>query len=320
MMKETVIFSLSSSKALTQEICSFLNLPVGDISVHHFADGEILVELEQTVRGRDVYIIQSTYAPVNENVMEILIACDCLRRASAHSINLVIPYFGYARQDRKAKARQPITARLVADLYQTAGASRVITIDLHAAQIQGFFNVPIDDLTAIPMMGQYFKTKHLEDVVVVSPDHGGTTRARKLAEILDAPLAIVDKRRPKPNVCEAMNVIGDVKDKNAILVDDIIDTAGSLVAAAKIVKESGAKNVYFAATHGVLSGPAMERIRDSVLSELLITNTIPLSEEKKAVTDKVKVLSVGYMIAKTIEAIQSHTPVSDVYNYFSRED
>ena len=175
MMKETVIFSLSSSKALTQEICSFLNLPVGDISVHHFADGEILVELEQTVRGRDVYIIQSTYAPVNENVMEILIACDCLRRASAHSINLVIPYFGYARQDRKAKARQPITAKLVADLYQTAGASRVITIDLHAAQIQGFFNVPIDDLTAIPMMGQYFKTKHLEDVVVVSPDHGGTT-------------------------------------------------------------------------------------------------------------------------------------------------
>ena len=184
MMKETLIFSLSSSKQLCKEICNFLNLPEGKISVKHFADGEVLVELEETVRGRDVYIVQSTCNPVNENLMEVLVACDCLKRASAHSVNLVIPYFGYARQDRKAKARQPITAKLVADLLQTAGADRVITLDLHAAQIQGFFNVPIDDLTAIPMMGQYFKAKNLEDVVVVSPDHGGTTRARKLADIL----------------------------------------------------------------------------------------------------------------------------------------
>ena len=318
-MKETLIFSLSSSKQLCKEICNFLNLPEGKISVKHFADGEVLVELEETVRGRDVYIVQSTCNPVNENLMEVLVACDCLKRASAHSVNLVIPYFGYARQDRKAKARQPITAKLVADLLQTAGADRVITLDLHAAQIQGFFNVPIDDLTAIPMMGQYFKAKNLEDVVVVSPDHGGT-RARKLADILDAPLAIVDKRRPKPNVCEAMNVIGDVRGKNAILVDDIVDTGGSLVAAAQIVKDNGAKTVHFAATHGVLSGPAMERIRDSALTEVIVTNTVPLSDEKKAITDKVKVVSVGYMIAKTIEAIQSHTPVSDVYNYFSREE
>ena len=320
MMKETLIFSLSSSKQLCKEICNFLNLPEGKISVKHFADGEVLVELEETVRGRDVYIVQSTCNPVNENLMEVLVACDCLKRASAHSVNLVIPYFGYARQDRKAKARQPITAKLVADLLQTAGADRVITLDLHAAQIQGFFNVPIDDLTAIPMMGQYFKAKNLEDVVVVSPDHGGTTRARKLADILDAPLAIVDKRRPKPNVCEAMNVSGDVRGKNAILVDDIVDTGGSLVAAAQIVKDNGAKTVHFAATHGVLSGPAMERIRDSALTEVIVTNTVPLSDEKKAITDKVKVVSVGYMIAKTIEAIQSHTPVSDVYNYFSREE
>ncbi len=265
-MKETLIFSLSSSKQLCKEICNFLNLPEGKISVKHFADGEVLVELEETVRGRDVYIVQSTCNPVNENLMEVLVACDCLKRASAHSVNLVIPYFGYARQDRKAKARQPITAKLVADLLQTAGADRVITLDLHAAQIQGFFNVPIDDLTAIPMMGQYFKAKNLEDVVVVSPDHGitldlhaaqiqgffnvpiddltaipmmgqyfkaknledvvvvspdhgGTTRARKLADILDAPLAIVDKRRPKPNVCEAMNVIGDVRGEQHVLVN-----------------------------------------------------------------------------------------------------
>lgn len=319
-MKETVIFPLTSSVELTKEICNYLNMPVGQISVKHFADGEILVELDETVRGRDVYIIQSTCNPVSETLMEVLVAVDCCKRASAKTINLVIPYYGYARQDRKAKARQPITSKLVADLLQTAGADRLVTIDLHAAQIQGFFNVPIDDLTAVPMIGQYFKAKNLQDIVVVSPDHGGTTRARKLADILDAPMAIVDKRRPRPNVCEAMNVIGDVAGKTAILVDDIVDTGGSMVAAADIVKKNGATDVYFACTHGVLSGSAMERIRDSVLKEVVITNTIPLTPEKKEVTDKIKVLSVGYMISKTIEAIQSHTPVSDVYNYFSRQD
>ena len=228
-----------------------------------------------------------------------------------------MPYYGYARQDRKARARQPITAKLVADLLQTAGADRVVTIDLHATQIQGFFNIPIDDLSAVAMIGQYFRSKSLDNVVVVSPDHGGTTRARRLADCLNAPMAIIDKRRPKPNVAEAMNVIGEVEGKTAIIVDDMADTCGTLIAGVNILKEKGAKEIYFACTHGLLSGPAIERIQNSYIKEMVITNTIPLSEEKKQGTDKITLLSVGYMLAKTIEAIQLKNPVSAVYDLFN---
>ncbi len=317
-MNETVVFALTSSVDLANEIVDHLGLPLGKVSVKHFADGEILVELEETVRGRSVYIVQSTCAPVTERLMEVLICIDACKRASAREINVVMPYFGYARQDRKARARQPITAKLVADLLQTAGADRLVTVDLHASQIQGFFNIPIDDLTAGPMMGKYFHDKNLEDIVVVSPDHGGTTRARKLADILNAPIAIVDKRRPRPNCAEAMNVIGDVEGKTAIIIDDIVDTAGSLVASVNILVEKGAKEVYCACTHGVLSGPAIERIEQSQMKELVITNSIALKEEQKEQSTKIKAISVGYMMAKTIEAIETHTPVSDVYNLFSK--
>lgn len=316
-MKETVIFSLTSSIDLAQEICDYLKIEKGKCSVKHFSDGEILVEPEETVRGRSVYIVQSTCSPVSERLMEVLIAIDACHRASAGEINVVMPYFGYARQDRKARPRQPITSRLVANLLETAGADRVITVDLHASQIQGFFNVPIDDLTCINMIGQYFRSKQLDNIVVVSPDHGGTTRARKLADCLGAPLAIIDKRRPKPNVAEAMNVIGEVDGKVAIIVDDICDTAGSLVAGIDILKKHGATKVFCAVTHGILSGAAIERIKNAPIEEFVITNTIPLASEKKEECQKLTVLSVGYMLAKTIEAIEKHNPVSEVYDLFN---
>ncbi|MFV0479598.1 MAG: ribose-phosphate diphosphokinase [Anaerorhabdus sp.] len=318
MINETVVFALTASVDLANEIVGHLDMPLGEVSVKHFADGEILVELEETVRGRDVYIVQSTCAPVTERLMEVLICIDACKRASAKEINLVMPYFGYARQDRKSRPRQPITAKLVANLLQTAGAHRLITTDLHASQIQGFFDIPTDDLTAVPMLGQYFAHKKLgEDVVVVSPDHGGTTRARKLAEVLNAPLAIVDKRRPKANHAEAMNVIGDVDGKIAIIVDDLVDTAGSLIASVNILKEKGAKEIYCACSHGVLSGPAIERIESSPIKELVITNSISLSEEKKAASTKITSLSIGLMLARTISAIQSHSSVSEVYDLFT---
>ena len=319
-MNETVVFSLTSNVELVEEICNNLGIKPGKLTINHFADGETLVELDQTVRGKKVYLVQSTFKPVNEKLMELLIAIDCVKRSSPSDIVCVIPYFGYARQDRKAKPRQPITARLVADLLQVAGANRVVTIDLHAAQIQGFFSFPVDDLTSVPMMGQYFLNKpeyNSEDFVVVSPDHGGTTRARRLADIIDAPLAIVDKRRPRPNVCEAQNVIGDVNGKNCILVDDICDTGGSLCAAAKLLKEKGAKDIYVSLAHGVFSGEAVTKIEESVIKELVVTNTIPLTEEKKAKTTKIKQLSVGLMLSKIIAAISTHTPVSEVYDLFS---
>lgn len=317
MVKDTIVFALSSNRELAQEIVEYLDLPLGKCSVKHFADGEIIVEPEETVRGRNVFIIQSTCQPVSERLMEVLVALDACHRASAGEITVVMPYYGYARQDRKARARQPVTAKLVADLLQTAGANRVVTIDLHAPQIQGFFNVPSDDLTAIPMIAQYFRSKHLSDIVVVSPDHGGTTRARRLAESLQVPLAIIDKRRPKPNVAEAMNVIGDVDGKTAIIIDDIIDTGGSLMAGVEILSQHGATAIYCACTHGILSGPAVERIENSAIKEMVIANTIPLAEEKKAKTTKITVLSVGYMLAKTIEAIQNHTSVSAVFDLFN---
>ena len=322
-MADFKIFSLSGNNALVEEICDYLGVEPGKISVKHFADGETIVELGESVRGKQVFIVQSTYRPVNERLMELLIAIDCIKRSSARDIVCIIPYFGYARQDRKAQPRQPITGRLVADMLTVAGASRVVTVDLHAPQIQGFFSFPVDDMKTAPMMGQYFKTKGLdiENTVVVSPDHGGTKRARELAEILGTPIAIVDKRRPRPNVVEAQNVIGDVKDKDCIVIDDICDTGGSLTAACQIIKDFGAKKIYVALAHGVFSGNAMDRIEESVIEELVVSNTIPLSEENRKRTTKITMLSVGKMLAKLIGAVSTNSPISEVYDlYTSKEE
>lgn len=319
MVKETVVFALTSSIDLAAEVCRKLDIPLGKIKVEHFADGEILVEPQESVRGRNVFIVQSTCNPVTERLMEVLICIDACKRASAGSINIIMPYYGYARQDRKAKPRQPITSKLVANLLQVAGASRILTFDLHAAQIQGYFDIPIDDLTAVPMIGQYFKDKNFDkdELVVVSPDHGGVTRARRLADILNAPIAIIDKRRPKPNMVEAQNVIGDVSGKTCIVIDDICDTAGSLVAGCQILKDHGAKDIYTGITHGVFSRDALEKIEKSTIKEMVITDTIPLTDEQKARTSKITVLSVSEMIARTIDSIENHTPVSRVYNLYN---
>ena len=319
MVKETVVFALTSSVDLAAEVCRKLEIPLGKIKVEHFADGEILVEPQESVRGRNVFIIQSTCNPVTERLMEVLICIDACKRASAGSINIIMPYYGYARQDRKAKPRQPITSKLVANLLQVAGANRILTFDLHAAQIQGYFDIPIDDLTAVPMIGQYFKEKNFdkEDLVVVSPDHGGVTRARRLADILDAPIAIIDKRRPKPNMVEAQNVIGDVEGKNCIVIDDICDTAGSLVAGCQILKDHGAKDIYTGITHGVFSRDALDKIEKSTIKEMVITDTIALTPEQAAKTTKITVLSVSEMIARTIDSIENHSPVSRVYNLYN---
>ena len=319
MINDAVVFALTSNVELATEVCKKLGVSLGKIKVEHFADGEIIVEPQQTVRERDVFIIQSTCTPVTEHLMELLVCIDACKRASAKTINLIVPYYGYARQDRKAKPRQPITSKLVANLLVTAGAHRILTFDLHAAQIQGFFDIPIDDLTAVPMIGQYFKEKNFpaDDVVVISPDHGGVVRARKLADMLDAPIAIIDKRRPKPNMVEAQNVIGDVNDKICIVVDDIVDTAGTLCAGCQILKDKGAREVYVGVTHAIFSKDAMTKVENSVIKEIVITDTIKLSEEKKAQTSKVTVLSLAEMIAETIEAIENHTPVSRVYDQYS---
>jgi ribose-phosphate pyrophosphokinase len=318
MVKDTIVFALTTSIDLADEICGYLGMPRGRCSVKHFADGEIIVEPEESVRGKHVFLIQSTCNPVSESYMEVLVALDALKRASAGEVTVVMPYYGYARQDRKARARQPITAKLMADLLQVAGADRIVTLDLHAPQIQGFFNIPIDDLTAVSMIGQYFRAKHFEDeVVIVSPDHGGATRARRLADSMpETTIAIIDKRRTKPNVAEAVNLIGDVNGKICIIVDDIIDTGGSLLGGVKMLYEKGAKEVYCACSHGILSGTALERVKDSQIKELVITNSIPLSPEKRA-EPKIKQISIGYMLAKTIEAIHNHTPVSELYNIFN---
>ena len=321
-LKDVAVISLSSSVDLVNEICSYLDIEPGKVNVAHFADGETLVELGETVRGKKVYVVQSTSRPVNETLMELLICLDALRRSSAAEITCVIPYFGYARQDRKASPRQPITAKLVAAMLELAGANRVVTFDLHAAQIQGFFHCPVDDLTTVPMIGQYFLNKNFdpENTVVVSPDHGGVKRARNLAEILEMPLAIIDKRRPRANVCEAMNIIGDVKDKTAIVVDDICDTGGSLVAACQILKDNGAKDVYVAITHGIFSHNGVQRIQDSSIKELVVTNTIKIPDEEAKACPKITILSVGWMLSKLILAVSGHTPVSDVYALYERKN
>lgn len=317
-MKDIVVFALTSSIALADEICVHLGIKRGEISVRYFQDGEIIVEPLESVRGKHVFLVQSTCSPVSETLMEVLIALDACKRASADKVTVVMPYYGYARQDRKARARQPITAKLVADLIQAAGADRVVTLDLHAPQIQGFFNIPTDDLTAVSMLGQYFRTKKFKDeIVVVSPDHGGATRARNLADTLPgSTIAIIDKRRTKPNVAEAMNLIGDVNGKIAIIIDDIVDTGGSLLGGVDMLYRHGAKEVYCACSHGILSGNAVERVHNSAIKELVVTNSIPLNEEKRA-EPKIRQISIGYMLAKTIQAIQLHTPVSEMYNMFN---
>ena len=314
-LNDVVVFSLTQSKALGEEVCTYLNIKPGKVTVNHFADGETLVELGESVRGKRVYVIQSTSKPVNESLMELLICLDALRRSSAGEITVIIPYYGYARQDRKALPRQPITAKLVAAILEDAGANRVVTFDLHAAQIQGFFHCPVDDLTTVPMMGQFFRRKGLDkdELVVVSPDHGGVKRARTLAEMLECPIAIIDKRRPRANVCEACNIIGDVNGKDAIIVDDIVDTGGSLVAATEILKEYGARDVYVCVSHGIFSHDAITKIEDSQIKEIIVTNTITIPNEELAKSSKVTVLSIGYMLSKLILAVSCHTPVSEVY-------
>ena len=314
MKNKITVFSLSSSKKLAQDIASILGTKVGDCKVHHFADGEILCEIGESVRGKDVFIVQSTSNPVTENLMEILVLTDALKRASAREIIAVIPYFGYARQDRKAKPRQPITSKLVADLLTTAGVNRVVTVDLHAAQIQGFFDIPVDEMQALPLLIKYFRKKKVQDLCVVSPDHGGATRARKMSEAFDCPIAIIDKRRPKPNVAEVMGIIGNVEGKNCILIDDMIDTAGTITAGVDMLKQKGAKDVYIACTHGVLSGPAVERLSTCAAKEVVITNTIEIPQEKKF--DKLVSVSVAGLLAHTIENIENDLPVSDVFTQY----
>jgi len=310
--KSIKILNCNANKDLAKDIAFNLGIPVGDSQVGSFSNGEISVSINESIRGADVFVIQSTSAPVNDNLMELLIMIDALKRASAGRINAVMPFYGYARQDRKSKSREPITAKLVANLIESAGADRVITMDLHAPQIQGFFDIPVDHLYAAPLFVNYFINKKLDDIVVVSPDVGGVTRARALATKLDAPLAIIDKRRPKPNVSEVMNIIGDIENKNCIIIDDMVDTAGSVVNAAKVLKDMGAKDIYVAATHPVLSGPAFERIQDSVIKELVVTNTIPLPPNKPV--DKIKVLSVASLFAEAIKRIYEGLSLSKLFD------
>jgi len=310
--KEFKIFAGNSNQGLAEEIAAIMGKPLGKSTVSKFSDGEVSVSIWETVRGVDTYIVQSTCDPVNENLMELLIMIDAMKRASAGRINAVIPYYGYARQDRKAKARDPITAKLVANLLSKAGADRVVTMDLHASQIQGYFDIPVDHLLGIPILVKYFREKHLDNLVVVSPDIGSDTRARNMAHPLDAPIAIVDKRRPKANVSEIMNIIGDIEDKNVILVDDMIDTAGTITNAANALKELGARDVYACATHPVLSGPAMERIKASAIKELVLLNTVPM--KNSVAGDKIKMLSVAPLFAEAMMRIFTNESISRLFD------
>ena len=313
--KDLKIFTANSNPKVAEDIASALGLQLSNSEVKTFSDGEIAVSVGESVRGSDVFIVQSTSNPVNDHLMELLIMTDAMRRASANRITAVIPYFGYARQDRKAKSRDPISAKLVADLLTTAGVDRVLTMDLHAAQIQGFFDIPVDHLLGVPLLAPYFAQKFagdMDDIMVVSPDFGSVTRARNFAQRLDAPIAIVDKRRQKANVCEVMNIIGDVSGKRVILVDDMIDTAGTLCNAANaLVEKGGAKEVYACATHGVLSGPAVERIQNSVIKEVVLLDTVPIPAEK--MIDKIVILPVGAVFAEAIERIYEDKPMSTMF-------
>jgi len=306
------LFAGNANYYLAEEITRYLGIPVGDAKVGRFSDGEISCAIDESVRGVDVFVVQPTCAPVNDNLMETLIMIDAFRRASASRINAVIPYYGYGRQDRKTRARDPITAKLVANLLVEAGAQRVVAVDLHATQIQGFFDIPVDHLPGVPTIAEYFKNKGITgDEVILSPDVGGVTRARNLAKKLGAPLAIIDKRRPAPNVSEVMNIIGDVKNKSVIIIDDIIDTAGTICTAAEVVLEKGAKEVYGCCTHPVFSGPAIERLSRAPFKEIVVTNTIPLIEEKKL--PNITVLSVAPLIGEAILRIHEDLSVSKLF-------
>jgi len=306
------IFSLNSNRPLAQEIAEILGGELGKSTVSRFSDGEIQINIDESVRGSDVYVVQSTSAPANEHLMELIVMIDALKRASAKTINVLIPYYGYARQDRKARSREPITAKLIADLLETSGAHRVITLDLHAPQIQGFFDIPVDQLLGVTILSEYFKEKQMDNIVIVAPDNGGVIRARKIASILDVPIAFIDKRRPEPNVSEVMNIIGDIEGKRAIIIDDIIDTAGTLTLAADALMENGSIEVYACCTHPVLSGPAIERIENSVIKELVVTNSIFLPEEKRI--DKIKVLSIASLLAEALLRIHNNVSVSELFD------
>ena len=309
----TVLFTGNANPVLAQEIATHLGVELGKASVGRFSDSEVAVEIEQNVRARDVFVVQSTCTPTNENLMELCIMVDALKRASARRITAVIPYFGYARQDRRPRStRVPISAKVVANMLQTVGVQRVLTVDLHADQIQGFFNIPVDNIYASPVLLSDLQSKQYEDLVVVSPDIGGVVRARALAKQLNCDLAIIDKRRPKANVSEVMNVIGETEGRNCVIMDDMIDTAGTLVKAADVLKARGAKSVYAYCTHAVFSGPAIERIRSSMLDEVVITNTIPMTDAAK-VCPKVRQLSVAFLFAETIRRISDGESVTSLF-------
>jgi ribose-phosphate pyrophosphokinase len=313
MQQEMKIFSGTSNPVLAREICDYLGEPLGSAEINRFSDGEIIFRIKENIRGRDVFVIQSTCPPVNDNIMELLIMVDALRRASAHRITVVLPYYGYSRQDRKSEPRVPITAKLIANLLTTAGVRRVLCTDLHAGQIQGYFDIPVDNLFASPVILDYFKQKRLERPVIISPDAGGVERARAFAKRLDASLAIIDKRRTGMNVTELMNIIGEVEGRNAIILDDMIDTAGTLIQAAEAVKLKGAACVMAAASHAVLSGKAKDRIRESSLEEVVVTNTIPQSDS--ALTGgKLTVLSVAGLLGEGIRRIHENSSVSSLFD------
>jgi ribose-phosphate pyrophosphokinase len=309
--KRLKIFTGNANPQLAQEISDYIGIEMGDAKVTCFSDGEICVSINESVRGSDVFVIQPTCPPANQNVMELLIMIDALRRASANRICAVIPYYGYARQDRKLKARDPITAKLLANLITAAGATRVLTMDLHAGQIQGFFDIPLDHLLGVPILAEYFHNLDLDDPIVVSPDVGGVTRARDMASRLGTTIAIIDKRRPQPNVSEVLHLIGDVKGKTAILIDDIIDTAGTIVQGAKALLERGAKDIYVCCTHPIFSGPARERLENAPIKEVVVTNTIPVAPEKQF--SKLKVLTVAPLFGESIIRIHKDLSVSKLF-------
>ena len=310
--KKLKIFTGNANPALAKEICDYLGLPLGEAFVGRFNNGEVQIMIDESVRGKDVFIIQPTSYPVNDNLMELMVMADALKRASARHITAVVPYYGYARQDRKTRGREPITAKLVANLMQTAGITRLVTIDLHAGQIQGFFDVPVDHLFGASILAKYINEKNMEDVIVVSPDLGGVTRARDLADRIGAPIAIIEKKRPEPGVAKVMNLIGDVAGKNCIIIDDIVDTAGSLVEGAKALEEFGAKSVTAAVTHAVLTDPASERIASSNIKELIVTNTIPLP--KNCNLPNITQLSVAPLLGEAIMRIFHEVSVSNLFD------
>jgi len=310
--KKLKIFSGNANPELAEEIAQYLGVPVGSAKVTRFSDGEIQVKINESVRGADVFIVQPTCTPINENLMELLILIDAVRRASARRITAVMPYYGYARQDRKTRARDPITAKLVANILTASGAKRVICMDLHAGQIQGFFDIPVDHLPGVPILADYLRKRGLENVVVVSPDLGGVTRARELAERIGASIAIIDKRRPEPNVAEVTNIIGNIRDKTVVMVDDIIDTAGTITVGAEALKQRGAGDIYVCCTHPVLSGPAIERLKSAPIKEVIVTNTIPVQGDK--MIDKIKVLSVAPLLGEAIIRIHEDLSVSVLFD------